>query len=98
MQALYFIDMIYNRARPWGHYTILAKLYGIFLEEKIILWIESHGKGDKGQVGFKRYHSIVDHLVTFKITAEEFCNTKTNLFLFFVEFRKYFDTFPRKKL
>jgi hypothetical protein len=22
MQALYFIDMIYNRARPWGHYML----------------------------------------------------------------------------
>jgi hypothetical protein len=20
MQALYFIDIIYNRAQPWGHY------------------------------------------------------------------------------
>jgi hypothetical protein len=23
MQDLYFIDMIYNRARPWGHYNPL---------------------------------------------------------------------------
>jgi hypothetical protein len=22
MQALYFIDMIYNRAQPWGHYIV----------------------------------------------------------------------------
>jgi hypothetical protein len=28
---------------------ILAKLYGIILEKKIILWLESHGKRAKGQ-------------------------------------------------
>jgi hypothetical protein len=55
---------------------ILAKLYGIILEKKISLWLESHGKKTKGQVGFRRYHSTMDHLVTFKIIAEEFCNTK----------------------
>jgi hypothetical protein len=41
----------------------------------------------------------VDHLVTFRIIAEEFCNTKTNLFCFcFVDFRKSFDMVPRKNL
>jgi hypothetical protein len=40
----------------------------------------------------------VDHLVTFRIIAEEFCNTKTNLFCCFVDFRKAFDMVPRKNL
>jgi hypothetical protein len=31
--------------------SILAKLYGIILEKKISIWLESHGKRDKGQVG-----------------------------------------------
>jgi hypothetical protein len=48
---------------------ILAKLYGIILEKKISLWLESHDKRDKGQAGFRRYHSTVDHLVTFRIIA-----------------------------
>jgi hypothetical protein len=55
--------------------SILAKLYGIILEKKISFWLESHGKISKGQAKFMRYHSIVDHLVTFRIIAEEFCNT-----------------------
>ena len=25
MQAVYFIDMIYNRARPWGHYSYFPR-------------------------------------------------------------------------
>ena len=76
---------------------ILAKLY-IILEKKISLWIESRGKISKGQTEFRRYHSTVDHLVTFRIIAEEFHNTKTNLFCCFVDFRKDFDMVPRKNL
>jgi hypothetical protein len=73
---------------------ILAKLYGIILE--ISLWLESHGKRDKGQAGFRIYHSTVHDLATFRIIAEEFHNTKTNLFCCFVDFRKDFDMVPRK--
>jgi hypothetical protein len=51
---------------------ILSKLYGIILEKKISLWLETHGKRDKGQDGFRRYHSTLDHIVTFRIIAEEF--------------------------
>jgi len=77
---------------------ILAKLYGFILEKKISLWLESHDKRAKGHAGFRRYHSTVDHLVTFRIIAEEFRNTKTNIFCCFVDFRKYFDMVPRKNL
>jgi hypothetical protein len=77
---------------------ILAKLYGIILEKKISLWLESHGKRAKVHARFSRYHSIVDHIVTFRIIAEEFCNTKTNLFCYFVDFRKSFDMVHRKNL
>jgi hypothetical protein len=27
MQALYFIDMIYNGARPWGHYKVFVSTF-----------------------------------------------------------------------
>jgi hypothetical protein len=77
---------------------ILAKLYGIILEKKISIWLKSHGKRDKGQGGFRRYHSTVDHLATFRIIAEEFCDTKTNSFCCFVDFRKAFYMVPRKNL
>ena len=68
------------------------------MEKKISLWLESHGKRPKGQAEFRIYHSTVDHLVTFRIIAEEFYNTKTNLFCCFVDFRKDFDMVPRKNL
>jgi hypothetical protein len=78
--------------------SILAKLYGITLEKKNSLLLEIHGKRDKGQTGFKRYHSTVDHIVTFRIISEELCNTKTNRFCCFVDFRKDFDMVPKKNL
>jgi hypothetical protein len=40
----------------------------------------------------------VDHVVAFNIIVEEFCNTKTNIFCCFVDFRKFFDMVPRKNL
>jgi hypothetical protein len=46
---------------------ILAKLSGIILEKIIRLWLKIHGKRDKGQAEFRRYHSTVDHLVTLVI-------------------------------
>ena len=38
----------------------------------------------------------MDHIVTFRIIAEEFRNTKTNLFYCFFDFRKAFDMIFRK--
>jgi hypothetical protein len=75
---------------------ILAKLYGIILEKKISLWIESNGKRDKGHVMFKRYDSTVDHLVTFRIIVEEFCNTKTNFFVVLLTLEKILTWFLGK--
>jgi hypothetical protein len=76
---------------------ILAKLYGIILEKKISLWLESYGKRAKVQASFRIYHSTLNYLVTFRIIAKEFYNTKTNLFCCFVDFRKDFDMVLTKK-
>jgi hypothetical protein len=77
---------------------ILAKLYGIILEKKISLWLESHRKRAKGQARFRRYHSTMDHLVTLRIIVEECHNNKTNLLCCFIDFRKSFDIVPRTNL
>jgi hypothetical protein len=77
---------------------ILAKLYGIILENKIGIWLESYGKGAKGYARFRRYHSIVDHLIVLRIIVEECHNNKTNLLCFFIDFKKDFDTMPRSNL
>ena len=50
--------------------TLLAKLYGIILEKKINIWLESEGKLAKGQAGFRGQYSTTDHLVTVRIIVE----------------------------
>ena len=77
---------------------LLAKLYGIILEKKITRWLESEGKRDKGQAGFRSQHSTTDHLVTLSIIVEECRNDKSNLFCCFVNFRKAFYMVPRNNL
>jgi hypothetical protein len=68
------------------------------LEKKINPWLESHGKRARGQVGFRGYHSIMDHPVTFRITAEECRNDKIDLLCCFIDFRKAFDTVLKTNL
>ena len=50
---------------------LLAKLYAIILEKKLSIWLESEGKRAKGQAGFRRQHSTMDHLVTLRTIMEE---------------------------
>jgi hypothetical protein len=92
-----------DRSIPSNYITImispiLANFYGILLEKKISIWLETHGKRAKVHDGFRRYHSTMDHLFTFRIIAKELRNTRTNIFCFLVDFRKYFDILPRKNL
>ena len=77
---------------------LLAILYGIILEKKISIWLESEGKWAKGQAGFRRQHSTMTHLITLRIIVEECRNDKSNLFCCFVDFRNAFDTVPRNNL
>ena len=56
---------------------LLAKLYGIILEKKINIWLESEGKWAKGQAGFRKHHSTTDHLITLRIIMEECRNDKS---------------------
>ena len=56
------------------------------------------GKRAKGQANFRRNHSTTDHLVTLRIIVEEWCNNKSELFCFLVDFRKYFDTLPKNNM
>jgi hypothetical protein len=75
---------------------ILAKFYGIILEKKISLCLEIHGKRDKGQDGFRRYHSTVDHIITFRIIAGDFCNLKLFFFVVLLTLEKILTWFLGK--
>ena len=70
----------------------------VLLWKKVNYWLENQGKRAKGQANFRSYHSIVDHLVTLKLIAEECCNNKSNLLCHFIDFRKDFDTMSMNNL
>jgi hypothetical protein len=76
----------------------LSKLYGIILENKISAWLEFHGKRAQGWVGFRSYHSTMDHLVMLRMIMEECQNNKYNLLRCFIDFRKSIHTIPRTNL
>ena len=77
---------------------LLGKLYGILMEKRISIRLENKGEQAKGQVGFRRHGSTKNHLVMLMIIVKECCKNKSNMFYYFVDFRKYFDTMPRKNL
>lgn len=68
--------------------TSYPSFMGSFSKKKLSLWLENQGKWTKGQVGFRRHHSTIDHFVTLRIIAEEWRNSKIDLFYCFVGFRK----------
>jgi hypothetical protein len=47
--------------------SVLAKLYGIILENNISIWIERHRERAKDHTGFRSYHSTADNLITVRI-------------------------------
>ena len=42
----------------------VKKHFGCIMESKISVWAEINGKRAYGQVGFRKHHSTIDHLVT----------------------------------
>ena len=81
LKVLLCLSLRGDKSIPSNYMTImmshiLAKLYEIILRMQIIIWLEIHGQRVKGQVGFHRYHSIMDNLVTLKIIVEESCKIK----------------------
>ena len=77
---------------------IMTKLFGSLLESKLNVWAEKHTKRAKGQAGFRAHHSTVDHLITLRVTMEESRRQGKPLYMCFVDFKKAFDTVPRREL
>jgi hypothetical protein len=58
-----------DKINPSNYKTImispfLSKVYGSILENKISLWLDSHGKKAKGHAGFRGFHSTVYRNIT----------------------------------
>lgn len=48
---------------------LLATFYGIIVEKKIYIWLESQEKRSMNHFGFRIYHSTIDHLAMIRIIS-----------------------------
>lgn len=60
--------------------------------------VEENNKHAKGQVGFKPKHSTIDHSITLRHIIEKVWEKNEEVFCFFFDFKKAFDTVLRDKL
>ena len=74
--------------------SVMAKLFGTIMENKISTWAQENSKRASSQAGFRRRHNTTDHLVTLRVTMEESRLKGEGLFCCFVDFKKAFDTIP----
>ncbi|MCO5600245.1 hypothetical protein L7F22_054355 [Adiantum nelumboides] len=79
-----------------GH--TLARLYASILEQRLSGWAEEKGVRAKGQAGFRRGFSTLDHILTLRAIIEEGRANGRKIYCCFVDFRKAFDTVPRARL
>ena len=79
-----------------GH--TLARLYASILEQQLSNWAEGMGVRAKGQAGFRRGFSTLDHIMTLRAIIEEGRSHGRRIYCSFVDFRKAFDTVPRARL
>ena len=79
-----------------GH--TLARLYASILEQKLSGWAEEEGVRAKGQAGFRKGFSTLDHILTLRTIIEEGRANGRKIYCCFVDFRKAFDTVPRARL
>lgn len=66
------------------------------MEEHIGYHTEAHGLRAIGQAGFRKQHSMLDHIFTLRAMIEDARFHKQKVYCCFVDFRKSFDTVPRR--
>jgi len=75
-------------------FPLLAKPFKTILEKKISNWIDENKIRAKYQAGFRDKHLTIDHILTFRIIAQNCHNNKEDIFSCFVDFKKSFNNIP----
>ena len=66
----------------------LAKLYASVIEHELSNWVEREGVRAKGQAGFRRGFSTLDHIFTLRAIIEEGRAHGKRIYCCFVDFPK----------
>ena len=77
---------------------LMAKQFECIMESKVSAWAEKNGKRDYRQVGFRKHHNTIDHLVTLQVLMEESHLRGKGLYYCFVDLKKVFDMVPHEHL
>ena len=73
-------------------------MYASILEQRLSGWPEEEGVRAKGNAGFRKGFSTLDHILTLRTIIEEGRANGRKIYCCFVDFRKAFDTVPRARL
>jgi hypothetical protein len=74
---------------------VLAKVFAIILEAQLSSWAEERGLRARGQAGFKKDLRTTDNLYILRMFIEQNTHKRKNVYCYFANFRKAFDTVPR---
>ena len=78
--------------------SCIEKLLTKVLNNRLTRWIESHGIVNAEQTGFRKGNSVIDNILLLKEVIQIYKNTKTPLYIAFVDLSKAFDTIPINRL
>ena len=84
--------------RPIAVINILAKVFGMVLNEKITDWAERQRVWGEEQSGFRKGRNGLENVLILKELIERAKNTGRELYLTFIDIEKAYDTVDRKML
>ena len=87
-----------NNYRGISLLNILSKVYTHILNKRLTVWAEKHGKLLEAQAGFRKGRSTIDHIFTLNAAVEKQFNTRSKLYVAFIDFHKAYDTVKRSIL
>jgi hypothetical protein len=77
---------------------VLAKMFTMILESRISQWAETNDLRARGQASFRKDFRTTYNLFILRTLTEQARFQKKKLYIYFVDFKKTFDTVPRDLL
>ena len=84
--------------RPISIMNILAKVFGMTINEKLMTWAEQYRIWGEEQSGFRKGRGGLENVYVIKEIIERNRKQGTELYLIFLDLEKAFDTVNRQKL
>ena len=81
--------------RPIAVKHVLAKVFALVLNARLVIWSEEEGKRQPAQTGFRPGLNTSFNIFVLRHFIDEARAKKRKLFTCFVDFRKAYDTVPR---